>query len=240
MTKISLAAVSSLPPKSYDKGDTENATENLIDELRELQNVLFAQQKYSLLVVLQGMDASGTDGVIKEVFSGVNPMGCRVQGFKKPTEEEMGHDFLWRIHRNMPTKGMIQIFNRSHYEDVVIQKVHNWVDENTIQQRYEHINAFEKLVQSNNTVILKFYLHVSREEQQERLKERLSDLKKCGSITQTTSRKASVGTNIWMLMRLLLMPVAQKFHGISFPPTKTGTKNILLRKKSWKPCRHWI
>ena len=178
MTKISLAAVSSLPPKSYDKGDTENATENLIDELRELQNVLFAQQKYSLLVVFLFFFASGKDGVIKEVFSGVNPMGCRVQGFKKPTEEEMGHDFLWRIHRNMPTKGMIQIFNRSHYEDVVIQKVHNWVDENTIQQRYEHINAFEKLVQSNNTVILKFYLHVSREEQQERLKERLSDPKK--------------------------------------------------------------
>lgn len=178
MTKISLSAISTLPPKSMDKGDTEKATEQLIDDLRDLQNVLFAQQKYGLLVVLQGMDASGKDGVIKEVFSGVNPMGCLVKGFKKPTEEEMSHDFLWRIHRNMPAKGMIQIFNRSHYEDVVIQKVHKWVDDDTIQQRYKHINAFEQLIQSNNTIILKFYLHVSREEQLERLQERLSDPKK--------------------------------------------------------------
>lgn len=178
MSQININEIATLPPKSLDKDDYENDTKTLIDALTELQNVLFAQQKYSLLVILQGMDASGKDGVIKEVFSGVNPMGCRVQGFKKPTEEEMRHEFLWRIHKHMPEKGMIQILNRSHYEDVVIQKVHGWVDDATIQRRYQHINAFERLIQENNTVILKFYLHVSQKEQHERLQERLSDRRK--------------------------------------------------------------
>jgi PPK2 family polyphosphate:nucleotide phosphotransferase len=178
MPQISLSDISTKPLKSVDKDACEAATKEFIDQLSELQNILFAQQRYSLLIVLQGMDASGKDGVIKEVFSGVNPMGCRVMGFKKPTEEEMGHEFLWRIHKHMPQKGMIQIFNRSHYEDVVIQKVHNWVDAPTIERRYQHINAFEQLVTENETIILKFYLHVSQEEQIERLKERLSDPRK--------------------------------------------------------------
>lgn len=178
MSTIQLSTLSTLPPKSMDKSDYEEKTKDLIDAIGEMQNMLFAQSKYSLLVVLQGMDASGKDGVIKEVFSGVNPMGCRVKGFKKPTEEEMKHDFLWRIHKEVPEKGMIQIFNRSHYEDVVIQRVHQWVDEDTIQRRYAHINAFEQLLQENGTRVLKFYLHVSAGEQQERLKERLSDRRK--------------------------------------------------------------
>jgi len=124
------------------------------------------------------MDASGKDGAIKEVFAGMNPMGCRVVGFKKPDEEEMKHDFLWRIHQHAPEKGMIQIFNRSQYEDVVIQKVHRWVDNETIVRRYQHINNFERLLQENDTIVLKFYLHISIEEQQERLAERLSDPRK--------------------------------------------------------------
>ena len=178
MQKISLSALSTLPPAGADKSDHEEMTRALIEELGELQNVLFAQGKYSLLVVLQGMDASGKDGVIREVFSGVNPMGCRVKGFKKPTEEEMKHDFLWRVHKEVPEKGMIQIFNRSHYEDVVIQKVHQWVDADTIRRRYDHINAFERLLAENGTRVLKFYLHISQKEQHERLQERLSDPRK--------------------------------------------------------------
>lgn len=178
MQKILLSALSTLPPAGADKSDHEEKTHALIEELGELQNVLFAQGKYSLLVVLQGMDASGKDGVIREVFSGVNPMGCRVKGFKKPTEEEMKHDFLWRVHKEVPEKGMIQIFNRSHYEDVVIQKVHQWVDADTIRRRYDHINAFERLLAENDTRVLKFYLHISQKEQHERLQERLSDRRK--------------------------------------------------------------
>lgn len=178
MSAIDLNKIATTPPKSLDKDDCEKETKAYIETLAELQNVLNAQGKYSLLVVLQGMDASGKDGVIKEVFSGVNPMGCRVKGFKKPTEEEMKHEFLWRIHKEVPEKGMIQIFNRSHYEDVVIQRVHKWVDADTIERRYAHINAFEQLLLENGTQLLKFYLHVSQKEQQERLTERLSDRRK--------------------------------------------------------------
>ncbi len=178
MTSIRLSEISTLPPSEFDKDTTVKKTERLLGQFTELQNVLFAQAKYSLLIILQGMDASGKDGVIKEVFTGINPMGCRITAFKKPTEEEMKHEFLWRIHRHLPEKGMIQIFNRSHYEDVVIQRVHQWVDEDTIQRRYTHINNFEQLLLENNTILLKFYLHVSQKEQMERLTERLSDKRK--------------------------------------------------------------
>ena len=178
MANLILSAIDTVPTKKFEKEPIKAKTKDYIDQLSELQNLLFAQSKHSLLIILQGMDASGKDGVIKEVFSGTNPMGCRVNGFKKPSEEEMGHEFLWRIHKNVPPKGMIHIFNRSHYEDVVIQRVHKWVDMPTIKRRYEHINAFEQLIQENNTIILKFYLHVSQKEQMERLKERLSDPRK--------------------------------------------------------------
>lgn len=170
--------MSSRAPISADKKECKKKTDKYAEELSELQNRFFAEGKHSLLIVLQGMDASGKDGVIKKVFSGVNPMGCKVQPFKKPTELEMGHEFLWRIHQHVPQKGMMQIFNRSHYEDVLIQRVHEWVNLDTIHRRYEHINNFERLLQENNTHILKFYLHVAQEEQHERLAERMKDPRK--------------------------------------------------------------
>ncbi|MFN0276670.1 MAG: polyphosphate kinase, partial [Chitinophagales bacterium] len=169
MEKIDIHSISTLPPKNFDKEQTEKKTKVLLKELGKLQNVLYAQGKHSLLIIMQGMDASGKDGAIREVFSGINPMGCKVQSFKKPTEEEMKHEFLWRIHKHVPEKGMIQIFNRSHYEDVLIQRVHAWVDMPTIKKRYEHINAFENLLMENATVILKFYMHISQKEQISRL-----------------------------------------------------------------------
>jgi PPK2 family polyphosphate:nucleotide phosphotransferase len=137
---------------------------------------LFASNTYSLLVVIQGMDASGKDGAIRNVFSSTNPQGVTVTSFKVPTEEEAAHDFLWRIHMNTPRKGMIRIFNRSHYEDVLVTRVHKWCDDETARKRMNAINDFEELIgKHNNTRILKFYLHVSREEQMERLKERTHD-----------------------------------------------------------------
>lgn len=121
---------------------------------------------------MQGMDASGKDGAIRDVFKGVNPMGVRVFSFKKPTEEELDHDFLWRIHKCTPPKGMMHVFNRSHYEDVLIVRVHKWIDEKTVKKRFKIINAFEELLQERGTAILKFYLHISQEEQQKRFLER--------------------------------------------------------------------
>ncbi len=171
-----LSDISTKAPKDYDKKETKAKTEKILLELAELQNLLYAQSKHSVLVILQGMDASGKDGAIKNVFEAINPQGVRVQSFKAPTAEELSHDFLWRIHQHAPAKGMVQVFNRSHYEDVLITRVHEWCDDATAEQRFKAINKFEELLVShNNTKIFKFYLHISPEEQKERLNERLEN-----------------------------------------------------------------
>jgi PPK2 family polyphosphate:nucleotide phosphotransferase len=172
---MKLKDFSTSAPKEWDKAQIKIKIQELIKELDELQNIMFAQRKYSVLVVIQGMDASGKDGLIKNIFTGINPMGCDVISFKAPTEEELSHDFLWRIHQHAPQKGMIQVFNRSHYEDVLVTRVHNWIDDKLAEERFRHINNFEKLLLSNNTIVLKFYLHISQEEQTKRLTERIND-----------------------------------------------------------------
>jgi PPK2 family polyphosphate:nucleotide phosphotransferase len=146
--------------------------QNLSHELGDLQETLFAAGRNAVLIVLQGIDTSGKDGTIRQVMSEVNPQGCRVESFKVPTEEELAHDFLWRVHRVVPRRGMMTIFNRSHYEDVIVVRVHNLVPEKMWKPRYEHINDFEQLLVESGTIVLKFFLHISREEQKERLKER--------------------------------------------------------------------
>lgn len=143
--------------------------------LQELQEVLWAEDKHSLLIVLQAMDAGGKDGTIKHVMRGVNPQGCQVTSFKVPTKEELGHDFLWRIHKATPRRGYIGIFNRSHYEDVLVVRVHNLVPETVWRQRYEQINQFEKMLADTGTTILKFFLYISKEKQKERFEARLRD-----------------------------------------------------------------
>ncbi|WP_430900143.1 MULTISPECIES: PPK2 family polyphosphate kinase [unclassified Paraflavitalea] len=176
MGKLILKEISTRAPKDFDKAATKGKTAKILEELDELQNLLYASSKYSVLVVIQGMDASGKDGTIRNVFGSMNPQGVTVASFKAPTSEELSHDFLWRIHKVAPAKGMIQLFNRSHYEDVLVTRVHRWCDDKTAKKRMKAINDFEKLLKDhNNTHILKFYLHISPEEQQERLKERLAD-----------------------------------------------------------------
>jgi PPK2 family polyphosphate:nucleotide phosphotransferase len=173
--KIKLKNISTCAPEKLNKEHVKKETQKLKFKLEELQNLMFAESKHAILIILQGMDASGKDGAVKNVFEVVNPMGCRVYSFKQPSEIEMKHDFLWRVHRETPQKGMIQIFNRSHYEDVLIQRVHQWVNEKTVKERFEHINNFEKLLKESGVEVLKFYLHISKDEQLVRLKERMSD-----------------------------------------------------------------
>ena len=176
MSHINLKEISTRAGKEFDKQETKDKTAKILEELDDLQNLLFAENKHSILVVIQGMDASGKDGVIRNVFTSMNPQGVNVKSFKAPTSEELSHDFLWRIHLHAPAKGMIQIFNRSHYEDILITRVHKWCNDITAGKRMKAINAWEELISShNNTHILKFYLHVSPEEQQERLSERIKD-----------------------------------------------------------------
>lgn len=176
MAKIKLDDISTRAPKEMDKAETKTKTDEILKELDGLQNLLFAESKHAILVILQGMDASGKDGVIKNVFTSMNPQGVIVQSYKAPTEEELSHDFLWRIHKAVPSKGMIRIFNRSQYEDILITRVHKWCDDALAKKRMQAINDFEKLLtEHNNTRILKFYLHVSAEEQKQRLEERIHD-----------------------------------------------------------------
>ena len=153
----------------------EEQTAQLLEELDELQVLLYAARQQSLLVILQGRDTSGKDGTIRKVAGPLNPQGCEVSSFKVPTSEELAHDFLWRIHAKTPAPGFIKIFNRSHYEDVLVVRVHNLVPEEVWRGRYEQINNFEKLLVDSSTIILKFYLHISKEEQEKRLLEREQD-----------------------------------------------------------------
>ena len=176
MGKIKLKELSTRAPEGLDKKETREKTEKLVAELDELQNLLFAEGKHSVLVVIQGMDGSGKDGVIRNVLGNMNPQGVTVKSYKAPTAEELSHDFLWRIHQYAPARGMIQVFNRSHYEDILITRVHKWCDDETAVKRMKAINDFEQLLQEHNhTHILKFYLHISPEEQHERLSERMKD-----------------------------------------------------------------
>jgi PPK2 family polyphosphate:nucleotide phosphotransferase len=149
--------------------------EHYRQQLFELQYLMYAERKHSLLIVLQALDAGGKDGTIRHVMSAVNPQGCKVACFKKPTAVEADHDFLWRIHQAAPARGEVAIFNRSHYEEVLVARVHQLVPREVWSKRYEQINHFEQLLHSNGTHILKFFLHISKEEQLERFKQRLDD-----------------------------------------------------------------
>ncbi|MFN8581786.1 MAG: polyphosphate kinase 2 family protein [Gemmatimonadaceae bacterium] len=163
-------------PKSVPRNDElRGRLEDAVAELGELQEVLYADRRYAVLVVLQGRDAAGKDSTIKHVFDACNPLGCEVKSFKVPTDEELSHDYLWRVHKAIPERGRIGIFNRSHYEDVLIVRVKNLVPKAVWSKRYDQINAFEKHLSENNVVVLKFFLHISREEQAERFRERLAD-----------------------------------------------------------------
>ncbi len=169
---------------SSDTGDfkSENAAKAVLaihrTQLADLQDVFYASQAKALLIVLQGMDTSGKDGTISHIFSGINPQGCDVAAFKVPTPLEARHDFLWRVHAQVPPRGMIGIFNRSHYEDVLSPRVHKLISRDDANQRLEDINEFESTLADNHVLILKFYLHISKDEQTRRLQSRIENPKK--------------------------------------------------------------
>ena len=176
---IKIAEYATKPPKETTKASLKKEMKKLLKEFADLQYLLQAQGKHSLLVILQGMDASGKDGITKKVFGVCMPSGISVTSFKKPTEEEFAHDFLWRVHKEAPRKGMIKIFNRSHYEDVLIQRVHKWISEERVDKRIAAINAFEDLLTfDNGTIILKFFLNISKDQQVIELQQRLDEREK--------------------------------------------------------------
>lgn len=170
-----LAAVDANDTLGYKRPAAEQATDEQLERLADLQERLWAEGKRAVLIVLQGIDTSGKDGAIRKVAGAFNPQGCQVSSFKVPTPEELAHDFLWRIHRRVPAKGLIGIFNRSHYEDVLVVRVRSLVPEEVWRARYAQIRAFERLLHESGTRIVKFMLHISRDEQRERLQARYDD-----------------------------------------------------------------
>lgn len=156
-----------------DRKQVEKEFKKLRKEFIELQACLYAEDKHKLLIVLQAMDAGGKDGTIRNMLEGVNPQGVRVQSFKAPTHHELAHDYLWRVHKVVPARGMIGVFNRSHYEDVLVVRVENFVPETVWRKRYAQINEFEELLSETGTTILKFFLHISLDEQKERFQDRI-------------------------------------------------------------------
>lgn len=166
-------------PASHGHGDAAQEAGQELEAVKAkigaLQRQMYGDNQHSLLIVLQGLDAAGKDGVCWHVISGMDPQGCKVQGFKAPTAAEAAHDFLWRIHPHAPGKGEVAVFNRSHYEDVLVVRVDGLAPEARWKKRFEHINAFEKMLVDEGTTVLKFFLHISKDEQKERLQERLDD-----------------------------------------------------------------
>jgi PPK2 family polyphosphate:nucleotide phosphotransferase len=175
---INIKELSTIPPEDWKEKEGKKQTLKYLKKIESLQNILMASKNKSLLIILQGMDAAGKDSTIRKVLAVMNPIGMDVYAFKKPTELEMSHDFLWRVHQVVPSRGMVQIFNRSQYEDVLIQRVHQWIDEETVEKRFKHINDFEQLLTDSDTTIIKLFLNISPEAQLIKLEERTSNPEK--------------------------------------------------------------
>lgn len=175
---IELDNISTLPPKKSVKTESKRQLRQFHKKLFQLQNKFYADGRFSMLIILQGLDASGKDGTIRHAFSSMNPQGVQVKSFKKPTSDELKHDFLWRIYSHFPTKGMIKVFNRSHYEDILVPRVANSLTKEVLKHRINLINELEHHLMANNTVILKFYLHISPEEQMKRIDDRKTKFNK--------------------------------------------------------------
>jgi PPK2 family polyphosphate:nucleotide phosphotransferase len=182
-TKVELASYSTDETAGLNREAARMLLKLLKDQIRELQALLYAASQSSLLIVLQGMDTSGKDGTVSSVLESVNPLGCRVWPFKTPTALELSHDFLWRVHDKVPERGMMTVFNRSHYEDVLIARVKELVPKSVWSKRYDQINEFEELLTESGTILLKFFLHISKEEQEERLMKREEDPEKAWKLS---------------------------------------------------------
>jgi len=226
--------------KDYDpdytgKYKTEEETleelAKLKDKMFDLQQLMYADNRYALLIVIQAMDAGGKDGLIRSVMSGLNPQGCRVTSFKAPSAEEKDHDYMWRIHPCVPNFGDIGIFNRSHYEEVLVVRVHNFVPKDTWKARYDQINNFEKYLFENKIIIRKFYLHISKKEQEERMMKRLLDPKKNWKFSGTDLKERQYWEDYMGAFEDVLMKTSTKSAPwYIIPSDKKWYRNIAVAK----------
>ncbi len=214
------------------KGETKKPLKKLNKRMLKLQELLYAESKHALLIILQGMDTCGKDGTIRKVMAGINVQGCEVVNFKVPSPDEISRDFLWRAHKAVPKKGMIGIFNRSHYEDVLVVRVHDLVDESVWKQRYQQINDFEKMLVENGTVVLKFFLHISKDEQKERLESRINDPTKHWKITEADIRERSYWDDYMQAYESVLQKCTTEWAPwYIIPANKKWYRNIVITER---------
>ena len=200
----------------------------LVSEINRLQDILHAEGKRKVLLVLQGMDASGKDGTVRHVFSECDPLGVRLASFKAPSSDELAHDYLWRVHQQVPKAGELVIFNRSHYEDVVIVKVHDWIDDNECKRRHAQINDFERLLTETGTTIIKCFLHISKQEQKKRLQERLDDPAKTWKFNPNDLKQRSLWTKYTQAYERAIEATSTKYAPWYIVPADSKTNRNLL------------
>lgn len=221
--------------KANDKSERgESKAQDLLElaklatEINALQDILNAEGKRKILLVLQGMDASGKDGTVRHVFSECDPLGIRLASFKAPSSEELAHDYLWRVHQQVPKAGELVIFNRSHYEDVLIVKVHDWIDEAECKRRYAQINDFERLLSETGTTIIKCFLHISKEEQKTRLQERLDDPSKTWKFNPGDLKERALWQKYMQAYEQALKATSTKYAPWYVVPADSKTNRNLL------------
>ena len=227
---MDLTKISTRPPKGATKKELKNKMLTLHKKLFGLQNILFAENKHPILILLQGIDTAGKDGTIRHVFSCINPMGCNVKSFKAPTEIERKHDFMWRIYPNLPEQGMIEIFNRSHYEDILVPTVQETLPEEVIGERYDFINCFEKQLKTSGTIILKFYLHISKSQQAKRIKARKKDPHKKWKYDKSDDKAAKNWQAYQAVYEKIIQKCSLEVPWIIVPSDKKWYRNYFVAK----------
>jgi PPK2 family polyphosphate:nucleotide phosphotransferase len=234
---MNLSKIDTKAPKSLDKDQTKEKTKKLVQKIGEIQATLYAENKHKVLIVLQGMDASGKDGATKSLLSEINPQGARVISFKVPNTEEFSYDYLWRIHKAVPPKGMIHVFNRSHYEDILVNTVHGYIPEKEIAKRYDQINAFEKLLSETGTTILKFYLHISKEEQLVRLEERKTDPTKQWKYNPKDFEERKLWDNYRKVYEKIIDDCSKSIQWHVIPADKNWYRDYLIAEKVYEALK---
>lgn len=214
--------------RSDSKANDALVLEQLATEINSLQDILHAQAQHKVLLILQGMDASGKDGTVKHVFSECDPLGIRLASFKAPSAEELARDYLWRVHSQVPKKGEIVIFNRSHYEDVLIVKVHDWIDEAECKRRYSQINDFERMLSETGTIIIKCFLHISKEEQKVRMEERLQDPTKTWKFNPNDLKERAIWSKYMVAYENALQATSTPYAPWYVIPADSKTNRNLL------------
>ena len=214
------------------KGETKKPLKKLHKRLLKLQELLYAEGQHAILIILQGMDTCGKDGTIRKVMSGINVQGCEVINFKAPTADELSRDYLWRVHKAVPKKGKIGIFNRSHYEDVLVVRVHNLVPESIWEKRYKQINDFERMLVENGTVILKFFLNISKQEQKERLESRIENQSKHWKVSEADFHERAYWDDYMNAYEIVLQECSTEWAPwYVIPADKKWYRNLVITER---------